>query len=228
MAEKEKKNKKAVSKTFNKKSTNQKITKNKETNKKEIKEENVVLTDSVKEEKLKKEKKQTINQARKKLYYNDASGSDELSKLIKIVLIVTGIMVIFYGVTVVVTKKANEAALEANKQKAEIQYDSIMIGSMLNIDGSYYVLIEDENDVRASEYTNLLQIIKANDEAPTIYTANLGDSFNKNYLSNESNYDSNLENFKVKGTTLIKISDHKIKETYDNYDSIIKKLEELD
>ena len=143
-------------------------------------------------------------------------------------MIVTLIIIVFYGVTVVVTKKAEEATKEANSQKVEIQYDSIMIGSMLNINGSFYVLIEDIDDIRLSEYTTMIQTIKANDDAPTVYTADLSSTFNKAYLSDESNYDSDMEKFKVKGTTLVKIEDHEIVDVYDNYDDIIKKLDELD
>ena len=192
---------------------------------KEIKEEELK---KVKESKEKFEKEENIKQARKQLFYDNNSSSDELSKLIKIVLIVTAIIIVFYGVTVVVTNKAKEVQEKKNKQAAEIQYDSIMVGSMLNIDGSYYVLIEDADDIRLSEYTTLLQTIQANDDAPTIYTADLTSSFNKEYLSDKSNYDSNMENFRVTGTTLVRVSNHKITDVYDSHDEITKKLDELD
>ena len=181
-----------------------------------------------KESKIEKEKKANLKQARKQLYYSNNAEPDEFSKLIKIVLIVTAIIVVFYGVTVVVTEKASEATKEANKEEAEIQYDSIMIGSMLNINGSFYVLIEDADDIRLSEYTTMIQTIKANDDAPTIYTADLSSGFNASYLSDKSSYDSNMESFKVTGTTLVRIEDHEIQDVYDNYDDIIDKLNELD
>ena len=128
----------------------------------------------------------------------------------------------------VVTNKAKEAAEDKNKQAAEIQYDSIMIGSMLNIDGSYYVLIEDQDDIRLSEYTTLIQAIKANDDSPAIYTADLSSSFNENYLSDKTNYDSDMSKFRVKGTTLVRVSDHEITDVYDNHDSIVDELNSLD
>ncbi len=187
-----------------------------------------VLKDDLKTNKNNKEKKENLNASRRQLYYNNNNETDEFSKLLKIVLIVTAIIVVFYGVTVVVTKKAEEAAKEAQKEETKIQYDSIMIGSMLNINGNFYVLIEDNDDIRLNEYTVMIQTIKANDDAPTIYTASLDSGFNKNYLSDETNYESNMEKFRVKGTTLVKIEDHKIADVYDNYDDIIKKLKELD
>ena len=225
MAENEKKIKKEKASTTKKDIKNNKTASSKKDSSKKLEKTKVILEEK-KEVKELKEKKKNIKQARKQLYYNN-SDSDELSKLIKIVLAVTLIIIVFYGVTVVVTNKAKEAAEEKNKQAVEIQYDSIMIGSMLNIDGSYYVLIEND-DIRLSEYTTLIQTIKANDDAPTIYTADLGSTFNKSYLGEKSNYDSNMENFKVTGTVLVRVSNHKISNVYDNYDAIIKKLEELD
>lgn len=179
-----------------------------------------------KDSEILKEKEENIKVAKKELYFENNSSTDELSKLIKIVLIVTVIMLVFYGITVVVTKKAKEATQKS--EKATIQYDSVVIGSMLNMDGSYYILIEDEDDSKLSEYTTLLQSVQSNDDAPTVYTANLSSSFNSQYVSDESNYDSNLENFKVKGTTLVRVENHEIKDTYDTYDSITNKLNELD
>ncbi len=176
----------------------------------------------------KKNKKKAINDARRKLNYEKTTDGEEISKLIKIILIVTAVMVVFYGITVVVTKKASEVSQEQNSEKTEIQYDNIVIGSMLKIDGSFYVLIEDEDDQRLSEYETLKQTIVANPDAPTIYIAHLSDGFNSKYLGEESNYSSDMTKFKVTGTTLVKIDNHKITETYDSYDEINKKMNELE
>lgn len=176
----------------------------------------------------KKNKKKAINDARRKLNYEKTTDGEEISKLIKIILIVTAVMVVFYGITVVVTKKASEVSQEQNSEKTEIQYDNIVIGSMLKIDGSFYVLIEDEDDRRLSEYETLKQTIAANPDAPTIYIAHLSDGFNSKYLGEESNYSSDMTKFKVTGTTLVKIDNHKITETYDSYDEINKKMNELE
>lgn len=221
MAEEKKKSSKKT-KTSNKK-VNTKTSSKKNVQKKAPK------VESLKQEsKVLKDKKETLEKTKKQLYYtNNVNSNDEMTNLIKIVLIVTGIILIFYGVTKVVTQKANEAKI-ANADEAEIQYDEIIIGSMLNINGSYYVLIEDENDSRISEYEAMLTSISANTDAPKVYKADLSSSFNSDYLAKESNYSSNIEEFKVTGTTLVKISDHKIEETFDTYDSISSKLNELE
>lgn len=234
-------NKKNSKKNTSKKSGNTKKNTVKKTNQnvnKNVSKKNTIKNDSVDykkinnssnvKSKLKEEKKQTISKARKELVFAE-SGNDEVVKLVKVVLLVTAVMIVFYFVTSFVTRKAN-AKKVAQKSKAEktvIQYENIIIGSMLNKDGEYYVLIEKDDDDNLSEYDTLVQTISVNDEAPKIYKANLTDIFNKMYLSDENNYDSNLSNFKVKGTTLIKVSDHSISETYDNHDSIKSKLDEL-
>ena len=159
--------------------------------------------------------------------------SNEFKRLLKIILIVTAVFGIFYIVTILVTKTADDAKLKQkleNKtvEKAEIQYENIMIGTMLNHSGTYYVLIEAKKDNRLDEYESLIETIKAKEDSPNIYKANLTDSFNKVYLGKEENYYvSDISEFKVKTTTLIKVVDGKIDAALDNYDAIKKKLNEL-
>jgi hypothetical protein len=156
----------------------------------------------------------------------------EIKKLIKIILIITAIMAILYVVTLIATNKAEEVSENTTQEKettkAEIQYENIMIGTMLNKNGTYYVLIEDTDDNRVSEYETIIQTIKATEDPATIYIANLTDSFNKKYLAKEKETKvDNIENFKVNSTTLVKIADNKIDSVYDNYDAIKNKLNEL-
>lgn len=200
---------------------------------KKVKDAEVIESEVVKENvysNKNNDKSKTVNKARKDLIYSNNDSTDEMSKLLKIVLVVTGIMIIFYGITTFVTKKVNAvktAKLGKSTEKVTIQYDSIVIGSMLNMDGHYFVLIEKEDDDKSSEYDTLLKSIEANDEAPKVYTADLSSSFNKMYLDKENNFDSDLTKFKVKDTTLVEVENNKIKNTFDNYDSIKGKLDEL-
>lgn len=171
------------------------------------------------------------NQKHEEVIMTDSS-SNEMLKLLKIVLIVTGVMVIFYGITLVATNKADETIdkqKEDNKpSETQIQYENILIGSMLNNDGTYYVLIEEKDDNRLAEYDSLIATIKTSEDAPTIYKANLTDAFNKDYLGKEQNYYVNdIADFKVTGTTLVKIKDKKIDSVSDSYDAIKNKLKEL-
>lgn len=198
----------------------------KDTVKDEVKKTEVKKTHQAKSDKKVQEKKTTIDKAKRELVYAE-SGDDEIGKLFKVVLIVTAVIIVFYFVTSFVTKKASEAKESKSSQKAIIQYDNLIIGSMLNKDGEYYVLIEKDDDEKLSEYKTSIQMVGIIEDAPKFYYASLDDSFNKNYLSDEANYDSDLSNFKVKGTTLVKVADHEIKDVFDNYGDIKSALEGL-
>lgn len=209
-----------------KKTTNKKTNKN--SNKKNIEEtKKLEIKDTDKKNKTKDKKdNKTIDKQ------NSVDNGNELIKLLKIILIVTGIMLIFYGITLLVTDKADEKIENQNKKetasKTEIQYENIMIGSLLNHDGSYYVLIEKDDDNHLNEYDSLIGTIKSSEDAPTIYKANLTDSFNKNYLGEEANYYvDDIADFKVTGTTLVKVQDGKIVSVSDSYDAIKNKLNDL-
>ena len=191
-----------------------------------------------KKKNIKNAKKENKNENKKenkkeKISIEEPSEKNEMGKLLKIVLIVTGIMIVFYGVTLVATNKSDEI-IEKNKEEAEkteatIQYENIMIGSMLNYSGTYYVLIEDADDNRLAEYDSIITTIQSNEDAPNIYKANLTDSFNKTYLGKEQNYyTDDLGTFKVTGTVLVKVVDGKIKNVDDSHEAIKNTLDSLE
>ncbi len=219
---------------MSKKKTTNKNKKNKNSNtknKKNIEETKKIETKEIEKENKPKDKKKKDNKINTDKQ-NSGENSNELIKLLKIILIVTGIMLIFYGITLLVTDKADEKIETQNKEetssKTEIQYENIMIGSLLNHDGSYYVLIEKDDDNHLDEYDSLIGTIKSSEDAPTIYKANLTDSFNKNYLGEEANYYvDDIADFKVTGTTLVKVQDGKIVSVSDSYDAIKNKLNDL-
>lgn len=206
------------------------MTKSKKHNKKN----NNIETENKKNKKIgqKGEKidKNVQNDMKKKEKGTITKNDNEIVKLIKIVLLVTIIMIIFYGITMLVTKNRELSTYEnsGNSEKAVIQYESIMLGTLLNRgEGTYYVLIEEKDDQRIVEYDNLIQLATAKEETPRFYTANLTDSFNKDYLAKEANITNNIDEFKVSGTTLIKVKDGKVADSYINCDEIKKELESL-
>lgn len=157
-------------------------------------------------------------------------NDNEVTKLIKIVLIVTAVMIVVYGITILVTKnsKTETNPTETNHQKAVIQYDDIIIGTMLNKDqDEYYVLIKQKDDNRINEYETIMKLIASKANAPKFYTANLTDSFNKKYLAKEANESSDMSEFRVTGTTLVKVVDGNVDTVYPDYDSIKNELIEL-
>lgn len=218
-----------------------KTVKNVKTENSKIKKENTEATELKIEKKLKdqevkqkekatKAKKTSQPKAAKKAKSEMMKNDNELTKLIKIVLIVTAIMIIFYGITILVTKNAKTETNNTtqNKQKAIIQYDDIIIGTMLNKpQNEYYVLIKKDDDNRIAEYDTLMKIISSKSDAPKFYTANLTDTFNKKYLAKEANDSSDMSEFRVTGTTLVKVVDGDIEDIYSNHDSIKEELNAL-
>ena len=180
---------------------------------------------------IKEDKK--VKEPHHELLNSHSSGSsNEISKLVKIVLIVTGIMIIFYGITLIATNQADnvndENQSDEDNAATEIQYENIMIGTILNHSGTYYVLIEQEGDNRVAEYESIITTIESSEDAPAIYKANLTDSFNKVYLGKEQNYYvDNIADFRVTGTVLVTVVDGKIDSVKDSYDDIKNQLNDL-
>ncbi len=164
-----------------------------------------------------------------------STNNNELVRLVKIIVIITVIMALIYVVTMIATKKADEVkkddtSTSEKTTKTEIQYDNIMIGTMLNKGGTYYVLIEEDknDDQRIGEYDQLVTTIKNKEGATKIYKVDLTDAFNKVYKAKESNYYvDNISDFKVTGTTLVKIEDAKVVTAFDDYDGIKNELNNL-
>ena len=210
-------------------------------NKKQTKKEN---NSKIKEDNIRVTKKQTKNnkvnnhkmknnKVKDKKVNKEAIEAEKQINKLGIVLIVTAVMLVFYLITLVATGQADKVNKQNEEDQStdtatEIQYDYIVIGTMLNKDGNYYVLIEADEDNRLSEYSTLIQTISADEDAPKIYHANLTDSFNKNYLAKEAKYDvQNISDFRVTGTALVEINNHEIAEVFDTYDEIKGELNEL-
>ena len=164
-----------------------------------------------------------------------STNNNELVRLVKIIVIITVIMALIYVVTMIATKKADEVkkddtSTSKKTTKTEIQYDNIMIGTMLNKSGTYYVLIEEDkkDDQRIGEYDQLVTTIKNKEGAIKIYKVDLTDAFQRVYTAKESNYYvDNISDFKVTGTTLLKIEDAKVVTAFDDYDGIKNELNNL-
>ncbi len=153
---------------------------------------------------------------------NNSMESDEYKKLITLVIIIASAFILFYILTSLFTKKDNDDIFKNDLNPTEIGYDEIIIGSMFNKDGEYFVLLIKEDDQYKSLYNEYVNSIKNNNK---IYTVDLSSAFNKQYLSDENSYDK--DDFKVKDTLLLRIDNNEIKDHYDSREEIIEKLEDL-
>lgn len=164
----------------------------------------------------KKRDKQIIKQ-------NNSVESNEYKKLITIIIIVASIFLLFYILTTVFTKDKKVDIFKNDLNSSEIQYDEIIIGNMFDKSGEYYVLMLEKNDQYKELFENY--VIKIRNTGSTIYTVDLNNAFNKKYVSDEYSYDK--DDFKTKGTLLVRINDEEIKDYYESKEEILRKLENL-
>lgn len=151
--------------------------------------------------------------------------SNEMTNLIKIVLVVTAVFLIFYGITTLVTNKEQTGT---DSEKVTIQYDEILLGTLFEQSNSeYYVLITTEDDFYVSTYSSLLSIYTAKENTFRVYNANLDNGFNKSYKAEEANISNNLKELKLTDSTLLKIKDKTIVASYQGNKEIINHLNSL-
>ena len=80
-------------------------------------------------------------------------STNELTNLIKIIVIVCVVLLAFYFITVFVNKKAKTNTNNNEDTVAIIQYDKIMVGEILNRPQTeYYVLVKNSDDINSNLY----------------------------------------------------------------------------
>ena len=141
--------------------------------------------------------------------------------------ILIGLIIIFailYFLSVKFVDKKQD--LKRTNKEGKIQYDSIVIGTLLNrADSKYYVLVFDSEDVSSTYIVNKASLYKSSSNTVPLYTADLSLEFNKGFKSDESHYTKDsVEDISFKTTTLVMIKDGKIAKFIENYDDIINEL----
>lgn len=161
----------------------------------------------------------------KNIKQNTYSNDTEISKLIKLIIVVSLIVLIFYGLTVLVNQ---EQEVENPDTSASIQYDEILIGNALKQPNEeYYVMIYDDEDYDTSLYSTYLDLYEQKDEAIRIYTSQLNNPLNQNFKAEESNLDINdISDLKVQSSTLLKINNGQIEEFYEG-EELVEYLKEI-
>lgn len=146
------------------------------------------------------------------------------SNFVKILIIVAILALTFGLITYAVTHKSTNKT-----DSTVIQYDKILVGSILNReDDNYYVLVEMSDDSNNSTYESSIDTYNAKDEHLRFYTVDLSDGFNTNYVSDKANLKvTNISDIRFSTTTLLKIENHKIAKTITNSTEIQTFLTDL-
>ena len=147
----------------------------------------------------------------------------EMGNLFKIVLVILIVFGAFYIFTYYLQKNKQMTSTE-NKPNTitTIQYDEILIGNLLNQkEGDYYVLIVNKSDYSA-RYKNYLTKFSGKNK---FYYSLIDNGLNKKYITDSSNLKvDNIEDLKISQTSLLKINNGKIVETYDGNASVMEAL----
>lgn len=159
---------------------------------------------------------------RQLLKTSGSAESDEYRNLIIIIIVIATVFSIFYFLTTMFSKKEHDNIFKNDLNPSEIQYDEIIIGNMFDKDGKYYVLLHDKDEQYLDVFKSYITSLKSNHK---IYTVDLNNAFNKKYVSDEYSYEK--DNFKVKGTVLLKIDNHEISEHFETTEGIIEKFKSL-
>ncbi len=190
-----------------------------------VKEESIVKEEKKVKEEVKTNKKEEVKPVSKVKDTTDFGG-DEIRKLLIIIGAVCAVMLAFYFITEVVLK--NKKDKEPNKPSTAeveptIQYEEILMGSLLKQkETDYYVLVYDPEDIYLDMYMNYISNYKTSDEPLSVYRVNLGKDYNKAYIAEESNLTgSDITMVKVKGTTLIRVSNGSVYKSFEGNDAII-------
>lgn len=163
----------------------------------------------------------------KKNLKGKVNGNDEVSKLIKIII---SVVVIYLGFFIL-TKVSIDKKIKDNKEKedlieAEIQFEEIILGNLLEQkESEYYVLVTFEDDVYNPLYNNYFISYLGKENALQKYNVNINNAFNKKHITDKT--DSDIENLMFKETTLLKIKYKKIHKIYEGREKIIEHLKKL-
>ena len=162
-----------------------------------------------KKEDLKKEntKQTVINQSEKFI------TKEETRKVGIVVAVIAAAFCIFFIASKIMDKNSHKDDIfKESLDVAEIQYKDILISKMLKQKQSeYYVLVE---------YSKNYEENYSKKDVLRIYTAQLNNAFNKSYYSDEDSYE--IDKLSFSKTTLVKVSNGNITETYTGNDISIK------
>lgn len=134
-----------------------------------------------------------------------------LNKVITIIVVIGAMIGLFYLLTVGILKKQSKASRVSN---TSIQYTEILAGeSFTQNKKEYLVFFYNSKDESAEENHELISKYREKEDALTLYTVDMNEGLNKNYRSEEDNYEAkDASELKISKTTVIHIKDGKVEE----------------
>lgn len=175
-------------------------------------------------------KKNKQKKKQKVIYEPTVDSGYELKKLVIFILVIVLLFGTFYIISLFINRKDDGNKIIRNNEPAVIQYDEIILGTLLNqSNDNYYVLVSDEDN--DGLYDSLMNSYKTKEDSLRVYTSDLNSPFNKMYLAlgdegSNFNIDS-VKELRLKNDTLLKISEHRIVEHFEGVEAILNELKKL-
>ena len=145
-----------------------------------------------------------------------------VKELLTFIIIILVVLVLFYGLTMLITNKKNSNDyIENNNSESDtkIDYEKILAQNALSQkENSYYVFAYTNSDENVTTYNNDLISYKNKENALNVYYVELDNAFNKNNYAGESNFEDGKVIFKA--TTLLKVENGVLVEKYESKDEI--------
>lgn len=169
-------------------------------------------------------KKAKIKKQNKKSRIQNTNNEFSIKYAIITVIIMLIILVGFYFLTEKILKKTATNNEETQEVVQVRKLNNINYSDVDNmVATSYYLLLNKADDENNDSYDLYINSLKYNKFPIEFYYIDLSDENNKNLLADEAKLDD-LKDLKVKDTTLVYVSEGKIKETYVGGNSILSYL----
>ena len=140
-------------------------------------------------------------------------NNESIKNKIYIVIGILCFLLIFYLLTLYITRDTSSSSNSDTTTDTTISYDKILIGRSLNIsDGEYLVLFYDTTDEDlSSTYAGLYSSYKSSSQLPIFYV-DMGSAFNKAYVTTEESNKTpeSASDFLINGPTLIRVNENKV------------------
>ncbi len=156
----------------------------------------------------------------------NSATNDELKKLIIMVIVVTGIFLAFYGVTIFMTHDNEETQEEV---KAEIQYTEILLSNILNQESDeYYVILSKNDQFKLQLYNSYISVYAGMEDSLKMYLVNIDNPFNESYIGEESNLEiDDINDLVVNDDALLVIEDNEVVDVYEGKEKIVEFMTEI-
>lgn len=166
-------------------------------------------------------KKQLKKLQEKKKIKPEVNDTNELQRLIKIIIVILLVCGVFYFLNYLIENKSKKPV----EEEVTIQYTEVLMADLYKQSGSsYYVLVRKEEDAYVDLYKSYFNYYKG---GLKLYTANLDDAFNGTFKAEKTNISSDLTKLQLSETTLLLIKDKKIQASYVGKDKIQTYLKNL-